>query len=101
MSIFKKIKNAVTGEELMRNLCEHLRQIGVNATLLESGSPEAIGPRWKKGPFVSEYVFGNIKIEGQHIDLLQVGRVLKVVETKADQYQCIDTSMWCGQRWTV
>jgi hypothetical protein len=74
MSIFKKIKNAVTGEELMRDLCEHLRQIGVNATLLESGSPEAIGPRLKKGPFASEQVLGNIRIEGQHIDLLQVGR---------------------------
>ncbi len=74
MGFFKKIKDAFTGEELMHDLCAHLQQLGIHATLLASGSPEAIGPQWKRGPFVSEYVVGNIKIDGHNLDLLVVGR---------------------------
>jgi len=72
--LFKKIKDAFTGEELMHDLCAHLQALGIHATLLASGSPDAIGPRWKKGPFISESVLGNIKIDGHNLDLLVVGR---------------------------
>jgi hypothetical protein len=74
MSISKKIKDAVKEVGLMNELCEQLRQIGINATLLESGSPEAVGPRWKKGIFASSYVLGCIKVEGRNLDLVQVDK---------------------------
>jgi len=75
MSISKKIKDAVKEVGLMNELCEHLRQIGIKSTLLESGSPEAMGPRWKKSILASSYVLGCIKIEDRNIDLVQVGRL--------------------------
>lgn len=74
MSIFKKIRDLIKEEGLMKELCEHLQQIGIKASLLESGSPESLGPRWQKGPFASGYVLGNIKLEDQNFDLIQVER---------------------------
>ncbi len=74
MSVSKKIKDAVKEVGLMGELCEHLRQIGINARLLESGSPDAVGPRWKKSIFASSYVLGCIKVEDRNLDLVQVER---------------------------
>jgi hypothetical protein len=74
MSISKKIKDAVKEVGLMNELCQHLQQIGINARLLESGSPDAVGPRWKKGIFASSYVLGCVKVEGRNLDLVQVER---------------------------
>jgi hypothetical protein len=71
-SVSKKIKDAYWEVELVNKLCEHLRQIGVNATLLERGSPEAAGPEWKKSVFQSGTALGCAKIEGRDIDLVQV-----------------------------
>lgn len=75
MSISRKIKDAVREVGLLNELCEHLRQIGINAMLLESGSPEAIGPRWKKGIFASSYVLGCVKVEDRNLDMVQVDRL--------------------------
>ena len=66
--MFKKIKGAFKEEGLMKELCEHLRQIGINAVLLESGSPEAVGR-------AQGFVLGSIKVEGRNIDLVQVERM--------------------------
>jgi hypothetical protein len=76
MSLFKKTKdstkNAYNDEGLMGKLSDHLRQIGLDATLLPLGSPEAVGPRWKKGSFVSGQSLGCIKIRKRNLDLIQV-----------------------------
>ncbi|UCH37175.1 MAG: hypothetical protein JSV76_05695 [Candidatus Bathyarchaeota archaeon] len=55
----------------------HLQSIGINATLLESGSPEAIGPMWNFGPINSGTVVGCIRIEDHNLDLIQVERMLR------------------------
>ncbi len=68
------IRDAVREVGLMNELCEHLRGIGIKATLLSSGSSEAIGPRWRMGIFASGYVLGCVKIEGRNLDLVQVER---------------------------
>jgi len=65
MNMFKKIKDTFKETGLINELCEHLRNIGINATLLESGSSEAIG---------GTLVLGNVKVEGRNIDLIQVER---------------------------
>jgi len=63
--MFKKIKDKFKETGLINELCEHLRSIGINATLLESGSSEAIG---------GTLVLGNVKVEGRNLDLIQVER---------------------------
>ena len=68
------IRDAVREVELLNELCNHLRGIGVKATLLPPGSPEAVGPRWKMGILASGYVLGCVKIEGKNLDLVQVER---------------------------
>jgi hypothetical protein len=65
-------KNAYKDEGLMGKLSEHLRQIGLDATLLPPESPEAIGSRWKKGSFVSGQSLGCIRIRKRNLDLIQV-----------------------------
>jgi len=67
--MFKKIKGAFKEEGLMKELCEHLRQIGINAVLMESGSPEAVGGAFRG------LVLGCVKVEGRNIDLVQVERM--------------------------
>jgi hypothetical protein len=68
--MFKKkdVAKEVEEDELIKELCEHLRQIGINATVVESGSPEAIGR-------LVTFALGNIKVEGQNLDLVQVGKI--------------------------
>ena len=63
--MFKKIKDKYKETGLINELCEHLRNIGINATLLESGSSEAVG---------GILALGNIKVEGRNLDLIQVER---------------------------
>jgi len=69
--VFKKIKDTFKevykGEGLMNDFCEHLRQIGINATLLESGSPETI-------PSLVRFALGSVKVEDRNIDFIQVNR---------------------------
>lgn len=74
MSSFKKVLDTFKGatqrsfdnhfrferEALMGELCQHLRDIGVNAMLLEPNSPEAFR--------YPSYVLGHVKIEGRNID---------------------------------
>jgi len=67
------IKNAVRETGLLNDLCDHLRGIGVKATLLPPNSPEGIGPR-KLSIFASGYVLGCVKVEGRNLDLIQVER---------------------------
>ncbi len=63
MSIFKRmIKRELKDEELMNEVCEHLRQIGINATILESEP---------KIHAFTNYI-GSIKVESRNIDLLEV-----------------------------
>ena len=68
--MFKKIEHVgshVIGMdrevELAKELCEHLKQIGVNATLSDSVAPVAGG-----------LVMGGAKIDGHSIDLVQIER---------------------------
>lgn len=65
MSFFKKLKDTVKETGLINEYCDYLRQIGVNATIVESGSSEAVSG------FTS---LGCVKIEGKDIDLVQVAR---------------------------
>jgi hypothetical protein len=70
MSRFKKTEDVaeeVKEDELINELCEHLRQIGINATVVESGCPEAIGG-------LVAFVLGCVKVEGRNLDLVQVER---------------------------
>jgi len=63
MSIFKRmIKTGLKDEELMNEVCGHLRQIGISATTLESEP---------KIHAFTNYL-GSIKVEGRNIDLLEV-----------------------------
>jgi len=63
--LVKYVKERLIGEEtktevgLMKELCEHLRRIGVDSTLLESGSIDTIERQC-------------IKVEGRNIDFVQV-----------------------------
>ena len=68
--MFRRVTGAFKEEGLMNELCEHLRQIGINATLLESGSPEAVGGDRRGG-----MVLGSVKVEGRNINLVQVERI--------------------------
>jgi hypothetical protein len=65
MSLFKRIKDTVKDVGLINEYCDHLRQIGINATVLDAGSPEAISGTMS---------VGCVKVEGKDIDLIQVGR---------------------------
>lgn len=80
MSLLRKTKgsakNEYKDEGLMGKLSEHLRQIGLDATLLLPESPEAVGPRWKKGPFVSGRSLGCIRIRNRNLDLIQVEKAM-------------------------
>ena len=57
MSVFKKkdVAKEVKEDELINELCAHLRQIGINATVVESGSPEDIGE-------LVTFALGNVKV---------------------------------------
>jgi hypothetical protein len=69
MSMLKKKDVAQEGKEdaLINELCEHLRQMGITATVVESGSPEDLGS-------LVTFALGNVKIEGRHLDFIQVGK---------------------------
>lgn len=56
-------------DELLNELCERLRQIGVNGTVHVTGSVEE-----SMGVALTNYVLGHVKIEGRNIDLVQVER---------------------------
>lgn len=72
MGLFKRIKDTVKEVGLINEYCDHLRQIGINATILESESPKGISSTLSLGaPTLS---LGFVKIEGKDIDLIQVDR---------------------------
>jgi hypothetical protein len=60
-------ENVVKEDELINELFNHLRQIGVEATEVASGSPEATGG-------LCSFPLGCVKVEGRNIDLVQVER---------------------------
>jgi hypothetical protein len=68
--MFKKkdVVKEVKEDELINELCEHLRQIGINATVVELGSPEDIGR-------LVTFALGSVKVEGRNLDLVQVGKI--------------------------
>ena len=68
MSKEKDVAKEVKEDELINELCEHLRQIGINATVVESGSPEDIGG-------LVTFALGSVKVEGRNLDLVQVERI--------------------------
>jgi len=68
MSKKKDVAKEVKEDELINELCERLRQIGINATVVESGSPEDIGG-------LVTFALGSVKIEGRNLDLIQVGKI--------------------------
>jgi hypothetical protein len=61
------VAKEVKEDDLINELCEHLRQIGINATVVESGSPETIGG-------LVAFALGCVKVEGRNLDLVQVER---------------------------
>jgi hypothetical protein len=65
-------KNAYKDKGLMGRLGEHLKKMGLDATLLPPESPEAVGPIWKKGPLTSGRSLGCIKIRNRSLDLVQI-----------------------------
>ena len=62
MSIFRKIKGSIKDEYLLNGLVEHLRKIGIEATILVSE------------PKVQAFTnfIGSVSVEGKNIDLLEV-----------------------------
>jgi len=78
MSIFKKIRGEIEEVGLINELCEHLRQIGIEATVLDLKSPEAIHHTptmhiiytMKNLP-----PLGCVKVDGRNIDLVEVTRI--------------------------
>jgi hypothetical protein len=67
MSKKKDVVKEAKEDELINELCKHLRQIGIKATVVALGSPEAIGR-------LVTFALGNIKVEGRNVDLVQVGK---------------------------
>ena len=65
MSLFKKLKDTVKEVGLINEYCDHLRGIGINATVLGPDSPDYIG---------GTLSLGCVKIEDKNIDLVQVAR---------------------------
>ncbi|MGA3192839.1 MAG: hypothetical protein ABSD73_10070 [Candidatus Bathyarchaeia archaeon] len=75
MGIFDKIKEV----DLITELCEHLRQIGIEATVLDVKSPEAIHHTPTMHIIYSIKnipPLGCVKVEGRNIDLVEVCRFL-------------------------
>jgi hypothetical protein len=68
MSKKKDVVEEAKEDELINELCKHLRQIGINATVVESGSPEAIGG-------LVTFALGSVKVDGRNIDLVQVEKI--------------------------
>jgi hypothetical protein len=77
MSFFKKIRGELEEVGLVNELCEHLRQIGVEATVLDLKSPEAIHHTPTMHIIYSMKnipPLGCVKVEGRNIDLVEVCR---------------------------
>jgi hypothetical protein len=77
MSIFKKIRGEIEEVGLINELCEHLRQIGIEATVLDLKSPEAIHHTPTMHIIYSMKnlpPLGCVKVEGRNIDLVEVIR---------------------------
>jgi hypothetical protein len=70
MSMFKKkdVAPEVKEDELINELCERLRQIGINATVVASGSPEDVGG-------LVTFALGSVKVEGRNLDFVQVEKL--------------------------
>jgi hypothetical protein len=77
MSFFKKMRREFEEVGLINELCEHLRQIGVEATVLDVKSPEAIHHTPTMHIIYSMKnipPLGCVKVEGRNIDLVEVCR---------------------------
>ena len=78
MGLFKRIKDTVKEVGLIDEYCNHLRQIGLNATILEPGNPEGKAFSVKIGSTLGSLSgfqpLGCVKIEGKDIDLIQIVR---------------------------
>ena len=82
MSIFKKIRGKIEARTrevgLINELCEHLRQIGIEATVLDFKSPEAVH-HTPTGHIIYGMnnwpPLGSVKVEGRNIDLVEVIRL--------------------------
>ena len=78
MSLFKKLRGEIEEVGLVNELCEHLRQIGVEATVLDFKSPEAVHhSRTMHIYYTMENLppLGCVKVEGRNIDLVEVSRI--------------------------
>jgi hypothetical protein len=77
MSFFRKVRGEFEEVGLVNELCEHLRQIGVEATVLDLKSPEAIHHTPTMHIIYSMKnipPLGCVKVEGRNIDLVEVCR---------------------------
>jgi hypothetical protein len=77
MSIFRKIRGKIEDVGLVNELCEHLRQIGIEATVLDLKSPEAVHHTPTMHIIYSIKnipPLGCVKVEGRNIDLVEVCR---------------------------
>lgn len=82
MSIFKRIRGKIEARTrevgLINELCEHLRQIGIEATVLDLKSPELVHHTPTMHIYHTMENFpslGCVKVEGQNIDLVEVIRL--------------------------
>lgn len=82
MSIFKKIRGKIEARTrevgLINELCEHLQQIGIEATVLDFKSPEAVHHTPTMHIIYSMKnlpPLGCVKVEGRNIDLVEVSRI--------------------------
>lgn len=82
MSIFKKIRGKIEARTrevgLINELCEHLRQIGIEATVLDFKSPELVHHTPTMHIYHTMENFpplGSVKVEGRTIDLVEVIRL--------------------------
>lgn len=65
----EQIDAMIGGTELLNTLCKHLRELGLDATLLDLEDPEArLEPQW---------TLGCVKIKGKNIDLVQAQCILR------------------------
>jgi len=80
MGLFRKLKDTVKEVGLINEYCDHLREIGINATVLGSDSSDYIGGMLS---------LGCVKIEDKNIGLVQVARQPVVGTQVAYQYHYV------------
>ena len=69
--LFNSIKGKISGSESVDELCQCLNQWGINASVLDKNSPEAL-PINKVFGIATDPPIGTIKVEGKNFDLIEL-----------------------------